>query len=130
MGVTPVRFGTSYRMRSRASSLQCLSFPCFSLDWFVRIAKGAKDKEALVKALDFINLEPEGKPRGPANKARAFIEECGGTPEVVIRFAEETRASYKRTVKLLGQPLDQFEKEFEGEGARQSANPVYKFFFP
>jgi hypothetical protein len=102
----------------------------FFLDWFIRMAKGAKDKETLVTALDFVNLEPEGKPRGSVNKARAFIEECGGTPEDVLRFAEETRASYKRTVKMLSQPLDQFEKEFESEGAKHSANPVYKFFFP
>jgi hypothetical protein len=102
----------------------------FFLDWFIRRAKGAKDKETLVTALDFINLEPEGKPRGSVNKARAFIEECGGTPEDVRRLAEETRTSYKRTVKMLSQPLDQFEKEFESEGAKQSANPVYKVFFP
>ena len=102
----------------------------FFLDWFIRKAKGAKDKEALVTALDFINNEPEGKPRGSANRARAFIEECGGTPGGVLRLAEETRASYKRTVKMLSQPLDQFEKEFESDGAKQSANPVYKIFFP
>jgi hypothetical protein len=102
----------------------------FFLDWFIRKAKGAKDKETLVTALDFINMEPEGKPRGSVNKARAFIEECGGTPEGVLRFAEETRASYKRTTKMLSLPLDQFEKEFASEGAKHAANPVYKFFFP
>ena len=102
----------------------------FFLDWFIRKAKGAKDKETLVKALDFINNEPEGKPRGTVNKARAFIDECGGTPEGVLRVAEDTRASYKRTVKMLSQPLDQFEKQFKIEEAKHSANPVYKFFFP
>ena len=102
----------------------------FFLDWFMRKAKGAKDNETLVTALDFINNEPEGKPRGSEKRARAFIEECGGTPEGVLRFAEETRASYKRTIKMLSRPLDQFEKEFESEGAKQSANPVYKIFFP
>jgi hypothetical protein len=88
----------------------------FFLDWIIRKAKGAKDKETLVTALDFINNEPEGKPHGPVNKARAFVEECGGTPEGLLRLAEETRASYKRTVK--------------SEEAKQSANPVYKIFFP
>jgi hypothetical protein len=102
----------------------------FFLDWIIRKAKGAKDKETLVTALDFINNEPEGKPHGPVNKARAFVEECGGTPEGLLRLAEETRASYKRTVKMLSRPLDQFEKEFESEEAKQSANPVYKIFFP
>jgi hypothetical protein len=102
----------------------------FFLDWFIRKAKGAKDKETLVTALDFINNEPEGKPRGSVNKARAFIDECGGTPEGVLRVAEETRASYERTVMMLSQPLDQFEKQFESEAAKNSANPVYKYFFP
>ena len=102
----------------------------FFLDWFIRIAKGAKDKEALVKALDFINMEPEGKPRGTENKARAFIDECGGTPESVLRVAEDTRASYKRTVVMLSLPLDEFEKQFKIEEAKNSANPVYKYFFP
>ncbi len=102
----------------------------FLLDWFIRQVKGAKDAESLVKALDFINNEPEGQRRGSANKARAFIEECGGTPEGVLRLAEATRASYKRSIQLLSQPLDQFEKEFENEAVKQTANPVYKVFFP
>ena len=31
---------------------------------------------------------------------------------------------------MLGQPLDQFEKEFEREAAKQAGNPVYKMLFP
>jgi hypothetical protein len=102
----------------------------FFLDWFIRKVNGAQDKETLVKALDFINNEPEGKPRGSMNKARAFIDECGGTPEGVLRCAEDTRLSYKRTVRMLSQPLDQFEMQFQSEEAKNSANPVYKYFFP
>jgi hypothetical protein len=102
----------------------------FFLDWFIRKVKGAKDKETLVKALDFMNNEPERKPRGTVNKALAFIDECGGTPEGVLRVAEDTRASYKRTVTMLSQPLDQFEKQFKDEEAKHAANRVYMYFFP
>jgi hypothetical protein len=102
----------------------------FFLDWFIRIVKGAKDKEALVAALDFVNLEEEGKPRGTGNKARTFVEECGGSVTTMLRFADETRAVYKQTGKMLHLPPDQFEKEFASQAANQAGNPIYKVFFP
>jgi hypothetical protein len=112
------------------TSMALVTEESFFLDWFVRKAKGAKDKESLVTALDFMNLEPEGKPRGSVNKARAFVDDCGGTVEGVLRVAEATRACYQQTAKILNLPLEQFEKMFESEGAKQASNPVYKFFFP
>jgi hypothetical protein len=102
----------------------------FFLDWFVRIVKQAKDKESLVAALDFVNLEPEGKPSGSNAKARAFVEECGGTVTGMLRYAEETRAIYKQTEKMLNLPLHQFEKEFESQSVKRSSNPIYRVFFP
>jgi len=92
--------------------------------------KGAKDKESLVTALNFMNLEPEGKPSGSVNKAREFLEQCGGSLTGVVRMAEETRSSYKLTAKMLNLPVDQFERQFASEEAKQSGNPVYKIFFP
>ena len=50
----------------------------YFLDWFIRTVKKAKDKESLLSVLAFINNEPEGGPRGSGDKARAFVEECGG----------------------------------------------------
>ena len=103
----------------------------FFLDWFIRIVKGAKDKEALVAALDFINLEPEGKPGGSGNKARAFVEECGGTAEGVLRFAEETRASLQADRADARSPAGPVREGVPGRvGRSDPAIPVYKYFFP
>jgi hypothetical protein len=50
--------------------------------------------------------------------------------EGVLRFSEETRASYQQVAKILDMPLDQFEKEFEREAKARAGNPVFKVFFP
>ena len=63
-------------------------------------------------------------------KARAFLQNCGGTAEGVIKFANETLPSYDLIAKKLELPLAEFEKEFERESAKQAGNPVYKAFFP
>jgi hypothetical protein len=98
------------------------------LDWFVRTVRKAKDKQSLVAALDFANYEPEGKPA--PGKARAFVEECGGTVEGVLRYCEETRAAYRQVGQMVSLPLDQFQKEFEIELKKRSGNPVFRIFFP
>jgi hypothetical protein len=100
------------------------------LDWFVRTVKKANDKESLLAALAFVDNEPEGKPRSPGEKSRAFVEECGGTVEGVLRYSEETRASYGQVRQMLSLPLNQFEKEFEIEAKKRAGNPVFKVFFP
>jgi hypothetical protein len=100
------------------------------LDWFVRTVKKAKDKESLVAALAFVDNQPEGKARASGNEARALVESCGGTVEGVLRYSEETRASYRRVATMLALPLDQFEKEFAREAKKQAENPVFKVFFP
>jgi hypothetical protein len=100
------------------------------LDWFIGIVKKAKDKTSLLAALAFIDLEPEGKPGASGDKTRAFVEECGGTVESVLRYSDATRATYRQVAKLLALPIDQFEKEFEIEAKKQASNPVFKVFFP
>ncbi len=102
----------------------------YFLDWFVRIVKKAKDKESLLAVLAFIDNEPEGKPGGSREKTRAFIEECGGSMEGVLRRAEETRESYREVTKMLARPMDQFEREFDVEAKKRADNPVFKVFFP
>ena len=102
----------------------------YFLDWFVRIVKKAKDKESLLAVLAFIDNEPEGKPRGSGEKTRAFVEECGGSKEGVLRRAEETREAYREVTKMLALPMDQFEKEFDLEAKKRADNPVFKVFFP
>jgi hypothetical protein len=100
------------------------------LDWFVRTVKKARDKESLLAALAFVDNQPEGKARASGDEARAFVESCGGTVEGVLRYSEETRASYRRVATMLALPLDRFEKEFELEAKKRAENPVFRVFFP
>jgi hypothetical protein len=102
----------------------------YFLDWFIGICKKAKDTESLVASLTFIDMEPEGKPKAPGEKTRAFIAECGGTLEGVLKQAEGTREAYRDVAKMLALPMEQFEKEFEQESAKRAGNGVYKVFFP
>jgi len=99
-----------------------------SLDWFIRKVKEKKDKESLLAFLSWVGLT-EGN-RDSGEKARAFLQDCGGTAEGVIIFATEALPSYDLLAKKLDLPLDEFEKEFERESAKQAGNPVYKVFFP
>jgi hypothetical protein len=101
------------------------------LDWFVRKVKEAKDKESLLALLTpLVGREPEGKARNAEEKGRAFLQECGGTAEGVLKFAEETRPSYALLAKKLDLPPEQFEKELEREKGKRAGNPVFNVFFP
>jgi hypothetical protein len=100
-----------------------------TIDWFIRKIKEAKDQEGLIAFLGWVGIS-EGKDRDSGEKARAFLKECGGTAEGVIKFAEETQPSYSVMAKMLALPLNEFQKAFEGESIRQAGNPVYKVFFP
>ena len=73
---------------------------------------------------------PEDSPEQSRERGRAFLEECGGTLDGVVKMAEATRPCYRLTAKMLELPLDQFEKEFELEERKQAGNPVFKTFFP
>jgi hypothetical protein len=100
-----------------------------TVDWLIRRVKGAKDKESLVALLGFVGLSEE-KPGDVNARARAFVEECGGSAEGIIRFTEEMRPSYALMARILDLPLDQFEKEFKLESMKRAKNPVFKVFFP
>jgi hypothetical protein len=100
-----------------------------TLDWLIRKVKEPKDKESLLAFLSWVGIS-EGKDRDAGEKARAFLQECGGTAEGVIKFAEEVRPCYDLVARMLDLPLDQFEKEFEQESMKRAGNPVYKVFFP
>jgi hypothetical protein len=92
------------------------------LDWLVRKVKETKDKESLLAVLSAYGESAE--------KTRAFLEACGGTADGVIKFAEDTRPSYRLMAKKLDLPPDQFEQEWEREKMRQAGNPVFKLVFP
>jgi hypothetical protein len=100
-----------------------------TLDWFIRKVKESKDKESLLAFLSWVGIS-EGKDRDAGEKARAFLQECGGTAQGVIKFAEEVRPCYDELARMLDLPLDQFEKQFEQESLKRAGNPVYKVFFP
>jgi hypothetical protein len=100
-----------------------------TVDWVISRVKTAKDKESLVRLLTLIGISEE-KPGDVNAKARSFVEECGGSAEGVIKFAEEARPSYALMAKILDLPADQFEKEFDRESKRQAKNPFFNVFFP
>ncbi len=100
-----------------------------TMEWFIRKVKGAKNQESLLAFLSWVGIS-EGKDRDLGEKARAFLEECGGTAQGMVKFAEEALPSYAVTAKMLDLPLDEFAKEFKVESTKQAGNPVYRVFFP
>jgi hypothetical protein len=94
----------------------------FAVDWLVRKVKQTKDKESALALLSQLCDSPE--------KGRAFLEECGGTADGVLKFAEETRRCFALIAAKLDLPPDQFEQEFERETKKQAGNPVFKAVFP
>jgi hypothetical protein len=94
----------------------------FDVDWLVRKIKGMKDQASLSAFASQIYDTPE--------KRRAFLQECGGTPEGMLRFVEEMRSSYEVLAKKMELPPNQFAVELENEEKRQAGNPVFKALFP
>jgi hypothetical protein len=100
-----------------------------SLNWFIRKVKETKGKESLLSFLSWVGIS-EGVDRDSGEKARAFLEACGGTAEGVIKLADDLAPCYAMTAKMFDLPLDDFEKEFKRESIKRAGNPVYQLFFP
>src|SRR5262249_16459870 len=100
------------------------------LDWFIRKVKEQKDEESLLTFLSGFFSRQGDTPEQRRARGRAFLEECGGTADGVVKMAEETRPCYATTAKLLERPLDQFEKEFRLEQEKRAGNPVFRTLFP
>jgi len=100
-----------------------------TMDWFIRKVKATKDPERLLALLAFVGLS-EGKDLTPGDKTRAFLKDCGGNAEGVIRFAEQTQPCYALMAQKIELPPEQFEKEMASEAKKQAGNPVFKEFFP
>jgi hypothetical protein len=90
--------------------------------WVVRRIQTAHDKE---RALDFLNGLT-----GSPDTARSMLQECGGTADGVIKFAEAMRPSYARLAEQWDRPLDQFARVWEQEQKKQANNPVFRLLFP
>ena len=99
-----------------------------SLNWFIRKVKETKDKESLLAFLSWVGIS-EGVDRDSGEKARAFLEACGGTAEGMIKFADELAPCYDMMAKMFDLPLDDFEKEFKRVSIKRAGNPVYQLFF-
>jgi hypothetical protein len=100
-----------------------------TMDWFINKVKGIKNKESLLSFLSFVAVS-EGKPADVDAKTRVFLEECGGSAEGVVKFAEEALPSYAATAKMFDLSPEEFAKEFKRESTKQAGNPVFKIFFP
>jgi hypothetical protein len=101
------------------------------IDWLIREVNNTKDKEGLLNLVQpFFISEGQSKSGELSEKAKAFLEESGGTKEGVIKAAEDTRSSYKLLTKKMDLPPEEFQKEFDLESKRQANNPVFKTLFP
>jgi len=100
-----------------------------TMTWLIRKIKEAKDKEGLVTFLGALLGKPQDSPEKRREAGLAFLQECGGTADGMVKFAEETRASYERMAPKLDLPLDQFAKQWDAEKVKQAGNPVFKMLF-
>ena len=101
----------------------------WALEWFIKKVTEAKDKETLVAFLGQCS-EPDEKKRDAAERGEALLQECGGSADGVLKFAQETKRSYELMENKLTLPLAQFETEWEREQMKQSGNPVFRVIFP
>jgi hypothetical protein len=97
------------------------------LDWFIRQVKATTDKDKLINLLDEMTFS-EGV--GSKAKAKAFLEECGGTAEGVVKYAEQSRSLYAAAAQALTLPPGQFEKAWVALDKKSADNPVSKLLFP
>lgn len=100
-----------------------------TLDWLDRKVREAKNQESLLGFLRILVVS-ERETNNADQKARAFLDECGGNAAGLRKFIVQTRPSYARMARSLELPEDQCEKEFKRENQNQAGNPVYKVLFP
>jgi hypothetical protein len=105
-----------------------MKFEARDMDWFVRKVTEAKDEESLLNLVSLVAAS-EGTGRDRREEARAFLKECGGTADGVVKFHEELRPCFERFATMFDLPLDQFEKQFERESIDRARNPLFKRVF-
>jgi hypothetical protein len=97
------------------------------LDWFIRQVKATTDKDKLIILLEELGVSEGG---GSKVKAKAFLEECGGTAEGVVKYAEQSRSLYAAAAQALALPPGQFEKAWDALDKKAAGNPVSHLLFP
>jgi hypothetical protein len=97
------------------------------LDWFIRQVKATTDKDKLIILLEELGVSEGG---GSKAKAEAFLEECGGTAEGVVKYAEQSRSLYAAAAQALALPPGEFEKAWDALDKKAAGNPVSHLLFP
>ncbi len=97
------------------------------LDWFIRQVKETTDKDKLITLLEELCVSEGG---GSKAGAKAFLEECGGTAEGVVKYAEQTRPLYLASAQALALPPGEFEKAWDALNKKAAGNPVSHLLFP
>jgi hypothetical protein len=106
---------------------QMLRFEERSLEWIIRKVRGAQDKEALVALLVMlVDGDAGGQGQSRVDKARGFLEECGGTQDGLVKRLEVLRATSAEIAPTLDLPLDQFAREWTREETKHAANPAFR----
>jgi RNA polymerase sigma factor (sigma-70 family) len=100
------------------------------LDWIDGEVREARDRESLLAFLSQLCGQKGDPPEKNRAKGRAFLAECGGTAEGVLRFAHQMRRSHALLAAKLDLPPDRVAKELEREEMKLAGNPVFKVFAP
>jgi RNA polymerase sigma factor (sigma-70 family) len=99
------------------------------LDWIAGEVREAQDRESLLAFLSQLGVGPRDPEKRRA-EGRALLEECGGTPEGVLKRAGDLRPGLARLAGKLDLPPDQVGKEWEREVRALTGNPLFKIFSP
>ncbi|MFL5338870.1 MAG: hypothetical protein ACJ8F7_01785 [Gemmataceae bacterium] len=100
-------------------------------DWLERKLKEAKTPDEALAFISGLMLQQGDSPKKGPEKSRAFLQECGGTAEGVLKCIGEMRHFYAASSLKLGLPVQQFNEEFTAEVKKRAAtNPVIRELFP
>jgi hypothetical protein len=90
-----------------------------------------KNRERLVEYLGLcLSDEPGATKKDQLARGKAYLEECGGTAEGLIKLADEGRPLYEELAKKTALPPNEFAKLMDVEGKRIQKNPVARIVFP
>lgn len=90
-----------------------------------------KDRDKLVEYLgQAMSLDSGESRKEQIAKGKAYLEECGGSAEGLIKLADEGRPYYESLAKKTSMPPGEFAKLMDTEMKRIEKNPVARMVFP
>jgi hypothetical protein len=90
-----------------------------------------KDRDKLAEYLGIcLSQESEGNAKVRLARGKAYLEECGGSAESLVKLAEEGRPYYESLATKTALPPDEFAKLMDAEMKRIEKNPVARIVFP